>query len=266
MFINEIYNSKVDEIPITKKPKVYSNAIGLVIGIEEYKADDVNEVPYANHDALIVQKYFRGVLGIPENNLFVLTNNPTKQEIQTTLKEINQKKSVMAKTLESDDIDIFFYFAGHGAGNNRSEAVLVPSDVSLNDIDAALRRDEDIMNSLAKDTKGKVIGFIDACYADNSFEQGNRGIGIKPIGNISENVVIFSAVTGIQKAYPNFKEAHGSFTFELLSIFKETNGSINLADLNKRLTQQVYDASKELKQQPSVITKSLNWEEWKIID
>lgn len=256
--------SRVDELPKIKKPQEFQNRIGLVIGIEQYKSLDVASVPYALHDAEVVYTYFNEVLGIPERNLFKLTDDPTRAEILTTLDKINKQKDVMANGLGSNDIDVFFYYAGHGTGNNFSEPVLVPFDVSLLDIDAAIPR-EDIINSLALRTSGSVIAFIDACYAGNSFSVGDRGIGVKPRGNISDNVVIFSAVTGSEKAYPNSPEAHGAFTFELLSLLKKSEGRIALGELEKELIQNVFHSTNR-KQTPSVIFESEKWKEWTLLE
>jgi len=263
-YLNQNLYSKVDDLPKVKKARVYQNAIALVIGIENYKSNEVSHVPYAKHDAEVVYQYMLNVIGIPKDNIFLLTNDPTRLEIVETLNKINEQKSIMIQSLDRSDIDVFFYYAGHGTGNNNSIPVLVPYDVSLNNIDAALRRDEDIMNSLASNTTGKVIGFIDACYASNSFNVGDRGLGVKTSGSISENVVVFSAVSENQKAFPNNPEAHGAFTYQLLSILKDNQGYINLGQMSTLLIEKVFYSTNK-RQRPSVIYKTTDWKEWKLL-
>ena len=263
--------SDVDELPKIKKIRPYKNAIGFVIGIEEYKYrnEGIANVKYAMKDSKIMRNYFEGVFGIPKDQIFYLNNDPTVTDINKKLNTINNLKRVLKKELNRTDIDIFFYYAGHGTGNKSKSPVLVPYDVSLSSIESAPRRDEDILNSLAKNTDGRVIAFMDACYASESFETHHRGIGVvKEEGEISPNVVIFNAVSGENDAFPNNDEGHGAFTYELLSILKSSKGDIKLKDLFDQLDINLTRTTTlkiGLTQEPSVISKA-KWESWNLLE
>ena len=71
-----------------------------------------------------------------------------------------------------------------------------------------------------------------------------RSAKIKPKANaVSGKLVVFSAATGDETAYPFKDKQHGLFTYFLLKKLQETKGDINYADLSSYIIQNVKQQS-----------------------
>ena len=253
--------SDVDEFKI-KNRKPNKTAIGFVIGVNDYDDSKIPNLPFAQNDAKVVNDYFIRMIGIPEKNM-IYRQDATKSQIIEALEEVDEIKEIIELTEKTDDIDIYFYFSGHGSSNMKQEQLLIPSDISQkNSIKNGLRLQEDVMNELARNTSGKIIGFIDACYS--KITERSKGLGIKELGNLSERVVVFSAVSGNQLAYGKPGENHSQFTYELLSLLKANKGNILLGDLEAQLVENVYNSSKRV-QKPNVQAPNTDYKTWKLL-
>ena len=67
-----------------------------------------------------------------------------------------------------------------------------------------------------------------------------RGVAIKPkTSTPSGNVIVFSATTGDETAYPYDEKGHGLFTYFLLKKLQEESGDVTLGELAAYLQEQV---------------------------
>ena len=121
----------------------------------------------------------------------------------------------------------------------------------------------------------KVTVFMDACFSGSKREEGMlasaRGVAIKAkTGQPTGKMVVFSAATSDETAYPNNDEGHGMFTYYLLKKLQETQGDVTLQDLGEYITTNVRQQSivKNGKSQTPTITPSASlgteWQSWKL--
>ena len=63
-----------------------------------------------------------------------------------------------------------------------------------------------------------------------------RGVAIKPKASTpGGNVIVFSAATGDETAYPYDEKGHGLFTYFLLKKLQENKGNVTLGELSAYL-------------------------------
>ena len=89
-----------------------------------------------------------------------------------------------------------------------------------------------------------VVVFLDACFSGAQREGGMlasaRGIALKPKKEDPRgNMVVFSAASDDETAYPYEKEGHGLFTYYLLKKLQETKGNVSLGELSQFISDNV---------------------------
>jgi len=78
---------------------------------------------YAANDARLVAEYFTKSLGVPEENLIILTND------KATKSDLEKYFHKWLPNNVSKESDVFIYFSGHGAPSpSGGDAYLVPFD------------------------------------------------------------------------------------------------------------------------------------------
>jgi hypothetical protein len=116
---------------------------------------------------------------------------------------------------------------------------------------------------------------LDACFSgsrrDGGMLMSTRGITIKPKApKLSGNIIVFSATSDDETAFPIENEQHGLFTYEFLSAIKDANGDITWGEIFNVVKSKVVTKSIELTgktQTPNVeSSKSMSeiWEQLKI--
>ena len=142
------------------------------------------------------------------------------------------------------DIQVLFYYAGHGIPDdmNRS-AYLLPVDADGQQ-KAACYPLEQLYQELGSLNARFICVFLDACFSGAQRGEGMlataRGVAIKPkTSTPSGNVIVFSATTGDETAYPYDEKGHGLFTYFLLKKLQEESGDVTLGELAAYLQEQV---------------------------
>ena len=226
------------DIPVTGIRQ--DNTFAVIIGNENYQS--VAKVPYAANDAKIFAEYCKRTLGLPEENVTVYTD-ATYGKMLGALQRISN----IADAYDGN-ISIIFYYAGHGIPDDTSrEAFILPIDADGTIKESCLSLSR-LYSSLARLNARRVTAFLDACFS--GAERGNgmlasaRGVAIKPKQNtIDGNVVVFTAVTGDQTAFPYKPSEHGLFTYYLLKKLKESRGNVSLGELSDYITTNVKQRS-----------------------
>lgn len=251
------------EIPSTSV--INSNTFVVIIGNEKYQK--VAEVPYANNDAQIVAAYCRKTLGIPIQNIRQY-NNVTFGTMLTAVSDIKN----IAEAYEGN-LNIIFYYAGHGIPDEGShDAYLLPVDADgkLTEVCYPVSR---LYKELGDLGAKNVIVFMDACFSGAQRGDGMlmsaRGVAIKSKAQIpNNNMVVFSAATGEETAYPYKEKGHGLFTYFLLKKLQETRGECTLGELGEYIKQKVRQHSvlvNRKSQTPTIQSSSKLAKDWKNI-
>ncbi|MDD6778522.1 MAG: caspase family protein [Bacteroidales bacterium] len=231
--------SNIDtDIPITGASQ--PNTFAVIIGNENYSS--VAKVPFAANDAKVFAEYCTKTLGLPAENVSIYTD----VTFGKLLGAISRMKNIA--DAYDGDINLIFYYAGHGIPDDASkQAYILPVDAdgSIKESCYPLAK---LYSTLASLNARRVMVFIDACFSGS--ERGNgmltsaRGVVIKPRENAIEgNLVVFSAVSGEQTAFPYTSMNHGLFTYYLLDKIKETRGNTTLGELSQYVTGKVKQKS-----------------------
>lgn len=266
--------SDVDiNIPVTGNIK--QNTFALIIGNEDYSGNQVGldsevNVDFARHDAEIFKEYALKTLGIPEQNITLLTDAKAL-EMDGAISKLNSLAKVMQGNAE-----LIFYYAGHGFPDEETkEAYLIPVDVSATNLKYAIKL-KDVLSKLTEHPTKRVTVFLDACFSGGARNQGllaARAVKIKPKPTLMEgNIVAFTSSTGEQSSLPYKEKGHGLFTYYLLKYLQLTgiDGTYeNLADYLKREVgaQSILVNGKEQNPQTNVgIDAQDKWKEWRFTD
>lgn len=244
-----------------------TNTFAVIIGNENYT--QVAKVPYANNDAKVFAEYCKKTLGLPGKNVKVYTD----ASFGTILEAMNNISAIA--TAYKGDLNVIFYYAGHGVPNESTgDAYLLPVDASGRQTEACYPLDR-LYGELGGMQARSVVAFIDACFSGS--ERGNgmlasaRGVAIKAKdAQACGNMVVFSAATGDQTAYPYNEKGHGMFTYFLLKKLQETKGEATLGEIGSYVSEQVARQSvvvNSKSQTPTVMpsaTMADNWQTFKL--
>lgn len=240
-----------------------ANTFAVIIGNEDYQ--QVAKVPYALNDAKIFAAYCEKTLGLPKSNIRTYEN----ATFGIILSALADAKAIAEAY--NGGINMFFYYAGHGVPNEKdNSAYLLPIDADGKQIEAcfSVTRLYSELNSLKANS---VTVFMDACFSGAQRGEGMlasaRGVAIKAKNAAPQgNMVVFSAASGDETAYPYKEKGHGLFTYFLLKKLNETKGDVTLGELGDYITSNVKQQSvvvNRKSQTPTVTVSQLVSDSWR---
>lgn len=248
---------------IPNSAQTATNTFAVIIGNENYS--QVAKVPYALNDAQIFAAYCQKTLGLPQKNIKTYTD----ATFGILLSAIDNIKSI-AKAYKGD-VNVIFYYAGHGIPNEDSkDAFLLPVDVDGRNT-AACYATNKLYEELAGLGAKRVTVFMDACFSGAQRGEGMlasaRGVAIKPRDvEPRGNMVVFSAASVDETAYPYTEKGHGLFTYFLLKKLQESKGNTTLGELSTYICEKVAQESivtNGKSQTPTVIPSITLGDGWK---
>ncbi len=238
------------------KMEANPNAYAVVFGIEKYKY--VSSVTFAKRDAHWVREYFERTLGIPNENIYYLTDSDVgKAEFD----KVFSLGGWLDKRVLDGLSDVYVYYAGHGAPDisNRT-AFLIPYDGDPNYASQTGYEVDAMTSNLSKLGARTVTVFLDACFSGVNRENEILLAGARPIfmevnPTMAENVTLFSAASGteISSAWP--KKQHGLFTYWMLK------GLQGKADSNSDKSLTVKELGDYIRENVSITAGKLDREQ-----
>ncbi len=256
--------SDVDEdIPVVnvKNEKTFA----VIIANENYSM--VSSVPMALNDGTSFSKYCSSTLGLPENNIRLYKD----ASFGVMIRAMRDIKDIA--NAYSGDIQVIFYYAGHGIPNEATkDAYLLPIDADGMQTEGCYSLNR-LYGELGNLQAKSVVVFLDACFSgakrDGEMLASARGVALKPKEEAPKgNMVIFSAASGNETAFPFEEKGHGLFTYYLLKKLKETKGDVNLQDLGNYIVENVKQRSvvvNHKSQTPTVNASGTLAENWQKI-
>lgn len=255
------YDKALDEnIPVAEAKA--TNTFVIAIGNENYQL--VPRVSFAENDMEVFCKYCQKTLGVPISNI----RKYKDATFGVMLSALNDLKDIAEA--HNGDINVLFYYAGHGLPDENSRnAYLLPADADGKQPEVCFPISRLYSELAALKTKSTVV-FMDACFSGAQRGEGMlasaRGVAIKakeekPQGNL----VVFSAASGAETAYPYKEKGHGMFTYFLLKKLQETKGVVTLGELSDYITTNVKRQSvvtNRKSQTPTVICAESVGEDW----
>lgn len=232
-------SSDVDlDIPVVKANN--DKTFAVVICNENYA--NVAAVPMAHNDGASFAQYCEKTLGMPHDNVRFYPD----ASFGTMLRAVADIKDIA--DAYNSDINIVFYYAGHGIPNESTkDAYLLPVDADGKQTEGCYPLSR-LYSELGSTGAKHIVVFLDACFSGAQREGGMlasaRGVALKskkedPRGNM----VVFSAATDDETAFPYTQKGHGLFTYFLLKKLQETKGEATLGELSEYITENVKQQS-----------------------
>ena len=223
----------------------YQNRYAIIIGNEDYTShqsglNSESNVPFAVADANSFREYCLNVLGVKDNNLFIVTNataSRMKQEIERVSKIIS---------LNPTGAELIFFYAGHGQPDENKEPYIMPVDVTAQRLKDGIKLN-DLYKSFSDLNIDRVTVFLDACFSGGGRDAGllaARSVREKPNeGQLNGNIIVFAATEGDQVAMQYRDKQHGMFTYFLLKKLQETKGNLTYKEMSDYLRKNVSEYS-----------------------
>jgi len=255
-FTTKINAKDIRIVPAAKK--IRADAVGIIFGIEKYT--ELSPAKYAENDALIMEKYFKDLLGIDK---VVTIINEESDDLDFD-KVFNPKYGQLKNLVIKDKTDIFVFYSGHGLPSSDGEQVyLFPS----NGMKARLESDGYNIDTLYKSLEAlearSVTVFLDACFSGESrFSEtipkenigGFKGVKVKPKiykpWEADSTFSVFSS-SGFEETSCIFDPSQtGLFTYYLCAGLSgdadfDNNKKITFKELERYVGKEVQETSKK---------------------
>ena len=258
------YDKSLDEnIPVSGTKA--NNTFVIAIGNENYQL--VPSVSFAENDMEVFCKYCQKTLGVPISNI----RKYKDATFGVMLSAISDLKDIAEAY--NGDINVLFYYAGHGFPDEKSHnAYLLPVDADGKQLEVCFPISRLYSELAALKSKSTVV-FMDACFSGSQRGDGMlasaRGVAIKAKEEkLHGNLVVLSAASGDETAYPYREKGHGMFTYFLLKKLQETKGAVTLGELSDYVTTNVKRQSvvtNRKSQTPTVIYSESVGMDWRKI-
>ncbi|MBI3078549.1 MAG: caspase family protein [Deltaproteobacteria bacterium] len=228
----------------------------VVIGISKYKT--VSSLKYADRDALAFHDYLLNQVGIPRENVTLLTNE------RATLFNLKRSLGTDLRRKAGQKDTVIIYYAGHGAPETDAtsadedglEKYIVPYDADPNDLYTTglpMREVETIFQRLASD---RVIFITDSCYsgatAGRTFATASRRAVVSDafLARLSKakGRVVLTASKASEVSEERESLGHGVFTYYLLEGLRgkadlDGDGVITIDEIYTYVSKKVPEAT-----------------------
>ncbi len=214
----------------------------VIISNENYTA--VAPVPMALRDGEILRQYCMKTLGLPKYNI----RHYEDASFGVMLRAISDLENIVKTQAFPGELNIIFYYAGHGIPNEATkDAFLMPIDADGTHTEACYPLSTLYAKLGALGVK-QITVFLDACFSganrDGQMLASARGIALKAKTEAPQgNMVIFSAASNDETAFPYKEKGHGLFTYYLLKKLQDSKGTVTLGELAEYISINVKQQS-----------------------
>lgn len=221
----EVLSVDVDQLPKAGKGLVQPKAIGVAIGVGDFRGESVPRVKFAAHDAEIMAGYFKTLSGIPANRVRLLVDRHALKDDLADVFEAWLPKQV------DPAAPVLIYFSGRAIVDATTGAVsLVPFDGTTSSIVRlySLRR---LQGALARSGVQQAIIMLEVSLEPSP--GADPGQSAEPVWESTESVPGKETVLWLignrshQEAHAYEQGQHGLFTYHLLK------GLRGAADVNR---------------------------------
>ena len=216
----------------------------LIIGIESYQG--LNKALYAANDANLFHDLMRDGMGIPSENIKMLSNNKaTRSEILSALKFWLPAQVKAGKT------HVYILFSGHGLTSDEdAQKYWLPFDVNKELLAETAVSEKWALAELQKLQAKSITIFLDSCYSGlarkgESLDPQARGVKFKSaVAHMPTNFTMISASAANQTALASDDFKQGIFSYFLVrglagQADTDSNQSVTHGELIDYLSQRV---------------------------
>ena len=253
------------DVNIPKGKGHNEKTFAVIIANEDYTS--VPTVPMAGNDGRVFAQYCEQTLGLPKENILQYPN-------ATYGKMIRAVQDITNIASAYNDIRVIFYYAGHGIPNESTrDAFLLPIDADGSQTEACYPLKK-LYGELSGLGAKQVVVFLDACFSGSTGEGGTLMANARCVALVARqerptgNLIVFSAASDDQTAFPYKDQGHGMFTYYLLKKLQSSKGNVTLGDLGQYIIDNVKQKSVVLNrklQTPTVTCSSDLTGDWKSI-
>ena len=232
-------SSDVD-INIPEVKTTNDRTFAVIIANENYSM--VSKVPMARNDGETFALYCEKTLGMPKSNIRFYPD----ASYGVMLRAMRDIKDI--SNVYGGQIKVLFYYAGHGIPNEATkDAFLLPIDADGRQTEGCYSLNK-LYTELGGLNANYVVVFLDACFSgaqrDGGMLASARGVALKAKKEDPQgNMVVFSAASGNETAYPYKDKGHGLFTYFLLKKLQQTKGEATLEELGEYVMENVKQQS-----------------------
>ncbi len=224
------------DVNIPKHLIKYSNRLALVIGNQDYQfipplgEQNTHQVL----DALVFKEYLICVLGLKEDNIYLLTN--------TTSDNLIHHAQLMSRIASRvGNAELFIYFSGLAFFDPGSYTpYLLPVD-TRGEQKTPNQNLFDLFQLFNQTGSDKIHFFLDATMiTPEEYSIEDKMVYHKKVNQqLGENMVLYAATAPGQTAFPYPEGSHGLFTYYLLKHLKDTKGKTSSAAIGDFLSKNV---------------------------
>ncbi len=249
----------VDSLPPSVPIRPYS--VAIVIGVEKYKS--LPKAPFASRDALLMERYFKTVLGVDK----VITYTDTTVSGFFFENQFDAGEGEIARLITRDKTDLFVYYSGHGMhSSSGDERYLLPFDAKTNSIDRQGFSLNNLLDQLsALPTKSTTV-VIDACFSGLGKFATERPVNLIPMKGIVVRPLVsqpwkdnpsFRLITSSSNEQPSLvlgESRTGLFTYFFAAGLQgnadlNNDGRITMAELRQYINTHVPEISRKIYQE-----------------
>ena len=214
--------------PTAFSAKENSNAVALIIGIANYA--NAPKATFADSDAHVFGDYAHRVLGVPQSNIKVLTEDKaTLVDMTIAILGWLRGRIYEGKT------DVYVFYAGHGlASPDGQDLYLLPSNGAPSYLEETSLLRNELFEVIGKAKPKSATIFLDTCYSglgrgeEVLLADARGGVMITPKQQqVPEGFTILTAAGGKQISSGLDEAKHGLFSYYLMK------GMEGDADANK---------------------------------
>lgn len=242
------------------RSKMKSEIWAAVIGINDYKSNDIPDLKYAVSDAQAMVDYLGKRMNVPKDHIFYLDNEKaTKQNVEKLLGDTLPQKANPQDT-------VIIYYSGHGApypdksssdGDNISKYLLT-SDTDPSSMWSTAVAMDNVRTIFSRLPSERVIFLADTCYSGAS---GGKTFTANTRAVLSDNflermatgrgrVIITASGAGeLAREDKQLDGGHGVFTYYLLDGLRggadsDKDGLITAGEAYAYVSRKVSDHTK----------------------
>ena len=254
-------------IPIVPDSLVDANQYTFVLIISNENYELADKVQYALADGATFNDYCQKTFGIKGKNIKHISNASyykMKRQIEVFVSKLREYGSQARGVV---------YYSGHGVPNlDTQEAYLLAIDGNPRSRTfEGMYSMKELYNQLATTGASRIDVFLDCCFSGTtrtgSMLSQARAAAIETRkSELSGNLMVFTACSGRETAYPYAEKGHGMFTYFLLKKLKETGGDVTMGDLYDYVHKNVRRTSlhnNDVYQTPSIDFSDSMKLEWK---
>ena len=179
----------------------------------------------AHRDAAAFKRYVIDVLGYAPDNVIHIEDATRRQMFDVfgspsaTMSDIQARLNILAP---EDGSDVVVYYSGHGVPGKEGGASLLPTNIAPYEAQTESYPLDLLYEKLGALRHTMTVRvFVEACFSGSS--DGGRLEGVSPVyqepafpEEVTDKMMILTAVTGTQLATWDQEAGHGLFTHHLL--------------------------------------------------